>query len=98
MSHSYKVISATKEHLIADKSDFLEVSAEIFLNGESKEVKKFAYPLTATKEEITADLDKFVETQDLEMKQAADNAEHEEIQKQADATIAALVPPTSKKT
>lgn len=85
--------------IIDIKKDVYEFSQEPFLNvevsildasGEVVDTRKFAYKADTTKEEITASLEKMLETYVLELAQAEEQKASLELNAKAEETIEAL--------
>lgn len=85
--------------IIDIKKDVYQFSQEPFINvevailnedGDSVEIKKYAYKADTTEEEITADLEKMLDTYELELAQAEEQKASTELHAKADATIEAL--------
>lgn len=97
MTHSYKILNAQVAYDHADARDFLEVTVQVYLDGEELgEPKRFGFKLDAEEANIRAELDRSVATLDKELESSITNAEHEAQQAAAHNTIQALLDPKSE--
>ena len=86
-----KIIDIKKDVYQSTQEPFLDVEVSILdENGDIVDTRKYAYKIDTTKEAITADLEKMLETYIIELAQEADQKALLEISKKADETIEAL--------
>jgi hypothetical protein len=89
--YTAKIIEIKKDMYQFSQEPFIDVTVAILNDsGESVEVKKFAYKADTTEAEITADLEKMLDTYVLELAQAEEQKVSNELNAKADATIEAL--------
>lgn len=89
--YTAKIIDIKKDVYQFSQEPFIDV--EVAILNEKEEVvdtKKFAYKADTTEDEITADLEKMLDTYELELAQAEAQKESAELHAKADATIEAL--------
>jgi hypothetical protein len=86
-----KIIDIKKDVYQFSQEPFIDVEVAI-LNADEEvvETKKFAYKADTTEDEITADLEKMLDTYELELSQAEEQKASAELHAKADATIEAL--------
>ncbi len=86
-----KIIDIKKDVYQFSQEPFLDVEVAILdAEGETLETKKFAYKADTSEEEITADIEKMLDTYALEIDQAKAQEADVELNKKADATIEAM--------
>jgi hypothetical protein len=95
MTRILKIVSARKEILQETKEPFLDIGINIYEKADDGsetlvEEKKFAYPFATPVEDIKADLTKCLATSISDAEMAIANQLTEQLNKQADETIASL--------
>ena len=86
-----EVLKVEKLFSQADNSDILNVEAQILdEDGKEVEVRKLGFPISLTEDEVKEELQKFINTYNLEVRQKEANAEHDAEQANADEVIEAL--------
>lgn len=88
--HKAKIKIITRGRIVDDGSEFLEAHLEIKNGKDVVEVRKFAYPLETTEEEITADLEKFMATYESDIALAAETKVSDKLNTKAEKTIQGL--------
>lgn len=88
--HTLTITSITKQHSIPDDADYLDVSFSILLDVKTVFQGRHGFPLDTPEEEITQSLQAFLTTYLEDQERSITNAKVEELQKQADETIANL--------
>lgn len=82
--------SISKGVNLNDNVPFLDVTLEISNGEEVVDYRRFSYSIATTAEEIKTDLKKFITTYNQEAESREANKATEELDRQADATIAEL--------
>lgn len=88
-----KVVEAVKATHQFDQSRFLDVKIQVLRADDDEELveeRRLGFPLEASKEDIDAELAKFLATYTSDFEQSAASAKVEEAEKGADETAAAL--------
>lgn len=87
---TFKVAKVEKAHSIADGTDYLDVAVDIYGDGEFIEVRKLAFPLDSSSEDIESELLKYKETYIQDLTNARINEERDVEQANADSVIESL--------
>lgn len=87
MAATLKVKKIEKFDIQAQNDTVLDVTVGIIDNGQEIEERRLNFPLNTTKDELTAELSKFISNYNVEVQQAVENAERDAAHAQADEVI-----------